>query len=111
MKNSKINLRKALINMGILAFILSLIAIAIIATYPYIIGPNISNYEYTELSDMYYLHGTSTRTKILKVQGREVPISATGAWSTQIVKLKPYTILIIEARDRFDHSLLIKKEL
>ena len=95
----------------IIIFIVILSLISWRAAYPYIQGPLITSYEYTQSGDIYHIYGTSTRAKILKIQGREISIDSGGAFGTDIAKLYPYTILIIEARDRFDHSILIKKEL
>ena len=75
------------------------------------IGPRILSYEYEEKNGLYNIKGSSTRVKILRIQGREVSINANGAFDTQIMKLEPYTTLIIEARDRFNHSLILKKDI
>ena len=81
------------------------------AGYPYIIGPRIISYDYKEKDGLYTITGTSTRVKILYIQGKETSIDTNGSFNTQIVKQEPYTTLIIDARDRFDHSLIIKKEI
>ncbi len=110
-RDTNIQLRPILFLGLIIIFITIFLLISWRVAYPYLQGPTIASYEYTQSGDIYHLYGTTTRTKILKVQGREVPIDAGGAFSTDIAKLYPYTILIIEAHDRFDHRLLIKKEL
>ena len=110
-KNINIQLRSALLLGLIIVFIIALSAIAWRSMSPYITGPSIASYEYDLSGDIYNIRGTSTRAKILKIQGRQVPIDINGAFSTDIAKLDPYTILIIEASDRFGHSLLIRKEL
>lgn len=112
MKNyNRIKLRPVLILGMLIVFIFILLLIAFKASYPYMIGPRILSYEYEEKNGLYNIKGTSTRVKILKIQGREIPINANGAFDTKIIKLEPYTTLIIEARDRFDHSLILKKDI
>ncbi len=108
---NSIKLRPVLILGLLIVFIFVLLLIALKASYPYMIGPRILSYEYEEKNGLYNIKGTSTRVKILKIQGREVPINASGAFDTQIMKLEPYTTLIIEAKDRFDHSLILKKDI
>lgn len=106
-----IKLRPALFLGLIIVFIISLSAVVWKAISPYVRGPDITSYEYDLSGDIYKIRGTSTRAKILRVQGRSVPIDINGAFSTDIVRLDPYTLLILEAQDRFGHKLLIKKEL
>ncbi len=110
-KFNRIKLRPVLILGLLIVFIFVLLLIALKASYPYMIGPRILSYEYEEKNGLYNIKGSSTRVKILRIQGRETPINASGAFDTQIMKLEPYTTLIIEAKDRFDHSIILKKDI
>ena len=108
---ANLNLRPALILGLVIVFATVILAISWRVAYPYMRGPVINSYEYIDNDSMYTVRGTSTRAKVLKVQGRQVTIDSGGAFHTDIIKLYPYTILIIEAYDRFGHSIILKKEL
>lgn len=108
---NSIQLRSLIYRIIIITFVFTLLLIILRAAYPYITGPKIIGYEYEEKGDMYTLRGTTTRVKILYIQGKETAISPDGTFSTRIIKLLPFTPLIIEARDRFDHRLIIKKDI
>lgn len=111
MRRPNIQLRNVIKAMLIIIFVLALLGVSAKVAYPYMAGPRIVSYQYEELGEIYSLRGTTTRTKILRIQGQNISIDPAGAFSTQIVKQYPYTVLLIEARDRFDHSLIIKKEI
>lgn len=55
------------------------------------------------------LEGTTKRVEELFIQGKQVTRSLAGEFSTEVAVFSPYTIIEIEAKDRFNKT--IKKEI
>ena len=55
------------------------------------------------------VEGGTRRVEALFVQGRQITRSPEGAFSLEVAVFSPYTIIEIEARDRFNKT--IKKEI
>lgn len=53
--------------------------------------------------------GTTKRVEELFIQGKQVTRSLAGDFSTEVAVFHPYTIIQVEARDRFNKT--IKKEI
>ena len=95
---------------SLLAILLLVVLIyGIYRVYPRLVGPKIEVYLPTDgdtvHEDTFVVTGKVTRVKKIKIQGREITIDQEGIFTERLVSHAPYTILVIEAVDRYNKEV------
>ena len=86
------------------------VAYGIFRAYPLIVGAKIIvNYPSdgdTVASTTFEISGQVIRAKEIKIQGKPVTIDTEGNFSETLVASLPYTIIVLEATDKYDGKIV-----
>ena len=103
------SIRNKITRLSLTIFVLVVIGYGLFRVYPFFMGPVITIYSPSDGDEVdsstFQVSGKVERAQEIKLQGRAITIDTEGLFTETLVTHAPYTILVIEATDKYGKKI------